>query len=243
MELLQITDMSAGYDSKTVLSGVNLTVNSQDFIGVIGPNGGGKTTFIKALLGIIKPISGTIDFIDKSLIIGYLPQSKTIDKSFPISVIDTILSGLMHQKGIMGRYTKADRAKAADLMRTCGVEHLSANHIGALSGGQLQRVLLCRALMSDPSLLVLDEPTTYIDNQFEKELYALLKRLNERIAIIMVSHDLGTICSHVKSIACVNGSFHYHPSNVITKHHLELYDCPIQLVNHGNVPHTILHKH
>lgn len=243
MELLRITNMSAGYDSKTVLSGVNLTVNSRDFIGVIGPNGGGKTTFIKALLGIIKPISGHIDFLDKGLSIGYLPQSKTIDKSFPISVMDTILSGLMHQKSFFGRYTNKDRDKAAQLMSMCGVEHLSLKHIGALSGGQLQRVLLCRALMSDPELLVLDEPTTYIDNQFEKELYALLKRLNEHIAIIMVSHDLGTICSHVKSIACVNGSFHYHPSNVITKHHLELYDCPIQLVNHGNVPHTILHNH
>lgn len=243
MELLKIIDLSAGYDSKIVLHGVNLTVHSNDFIGIIGPNGGGKTTFIKALLGIIKPFSGQINFLDKELIIGYLPQSKTIDKNFPISVLDTILSGLMSKKRLFGRYGVKDKEKALELMHLCGVEHLALKYIGALSGGQLQRVLLCRALMSDPKLLVLDEPTTYIDNQFEKELYALLKRLNEHLAIIMVSHDLGTICSHVKSIACVNGSFHYHPSNVITKHHLELYDCPIQLINHGNVPHTILDKH
>lgn len=243
MELLRVKDLSVGYNGVPVLSGVNFAVNAGDYIGVIGPNGGGKTTLIKALLGILRPIDGTVEFVDKSLRIGYLPQSKTLDKGFPVSVLDVVLSGLMGVKGVWGRYRAADRKRARMLMAQCGVEHLTDRRVGELSGGQLQRVLLCRALMSGPGLLILDEPTTYIDNKFEGELYALLHELNQSIAIIMVSHDLGTICSHVKSIACVNRVFHYHDSNIITAEHLKLYDCPIQLVGHGQVPHTVLDRH
>lgn len=242
-ELLRITDLSVGYGAQAVLSGVNLTVCRGDYIGVIGPNGGGKTTFVKALLGLLSPMSGSITHLVTGLRIGYLPQTKTLDKDFPISVRDVVLAGLMVEKGFFGRYSRADRQRAAVVSEQCGVGGLSDRRIGELSGGQLQRVLLARALMAEPELLILDEPTTFIDNKFEGELYALLHELNARVAIIMVSHDLGTICSHVKSIACINRSFHYHPSNIITSHHLELYDCPIQLVGHGAVPHTVLDNH
>ena len=112
-----------------------------------------------------------------------------------------------------------------------------------LSGGKIQRTLLCRALISDPKLLILDEPTNFVDNQFEKELYLQLKHFNEKMAIVMVFHDLGTISSYVRSIVCVNRRVHRHDSNIITAEQLHNYNCPIQIVSHGDVPHTVLAKH
>ena len=115
--------------------------------------------------------------------------------------------------------------------------------IGDLSGGQMQRVFLCRAIISSPRLLILDEPTTYVDSNFEKEFYPILEELNKTIAIVMVSHDLGTICSYVKTIACVNRELHYHHSNLITPEQLQSYHCPLELLTHGPVPHRVLKKH
>lgn len=243
MDLIKINGLSAGYDSKEVISNVNLTIQDHDFIGVIGPNGGGKTTFIKTLLGIIKPIKGSIEFMDKNLKIGYLPQMSTTDRQFPISVFDYVLSGLMSRKGLIQKYSPIDKSQVITQLEIAGISNLATKTISQLSGGQFQRVALCRALIVQPQLLILDEPTTYVDNKFEKELYELLKSLNDKYAILMVSHDLGTISSYVKSIACINGSFHYHPSNKISIEQLKLYDCPIQLLRHGDIPHTVLLKH
>lgn len=229
-ELLRMEKVVAGYGSQVVLPEVTLTIREQDFIGVIGPNGGGKSTFVKTLLGIIPQLSGEITHCVKPLSIGYLPQNSTIDKQFPISVIDTVLSGMMFKRGIWGRYSKKDKTLAMAMLEKIGITKLAQRNIGELSGGELQRVLLSRALIGEPQILVLDEPTTFVDNKFEKEMYALLKELNQSLAIIMISHDLGTISSHVKSIACVNHSLHLHKSNHITPHQLALYDCPIQLL-------------
>ena len=243
MELIRIKDLAIGYEGEPpVVSHINLTIKEQDYIGVIGPNGGGKTTFIRTLTGALAPLAGSLVY-KKGLRMGYLPQTKSIDKSFPLSVTDAVLSGLMAEKGVFGRYGKADRERAVALLNEIGVGRLAKRTIGGLSGGELQRVLLCRALISEPQLLILDEPTTFVDNKFEKELYELLAELNKRMAIIMVSHDLGTISRYVKSIVCINRCFHYHPSNVITPEQLRDYDCPIQLISHGTVPHTVLSQH
>jgi len=172
-----------------------------------------------------------------------LPQVSTIDREFPIKVIDIVLSGLMHRNGFFGGSKKKNREKAFEILTTAGVDHLYNNSVGELSGGQLQRVFLCRALISQPRLLILDEPNTFVDNKFEKELYALLRELNKRMAIIMVSHDVGTITSYVKTIACVNRNLHYHRSNKITPEQLAAYECPIQIITHGKIPHTVLLDH
>lgn len=241
--LIEIKDLSVGYQSQKVLNHVNLSINSNDFIGVIGPNGGGKTTLIKAILGLIPYWEGNIIYHIKSSKIGYLPQFNPLDNEFPITVFDVVLSGLAGKKGLFRRFTAADKIHAENLMEQAGITHLKNKAIGRLSGGQMQRVLLCRALMNQPELLILDEPSTFVDNQFEHELFEWLRKLNETIAILMVSHDLGTISSHVKTIACVNAEVHYHQSSKITPEQLAHYNCPIKLITHGDVPHQVLAPH
>ncbi|MBI9066960.1 MAG: metal ABC transporter ATP-binding protein [Salinivirgaceae bacterium] len=243
--LIDIKNLNTGYGSQKALDNVNITVESNDFIGVIGPNGGGKTTLIKAILGLIPVWSGEIVSNLEAAKIGYLPQFNPIDKEFPITVKEVILSGLAGKKGLFNRYSILDKKRANELMEQAGIAKLKHKNIGHLSGGQMQRSLLCRALINQPELLILDEPSTFVDNQFEMELFEWLKELNKEIAIIMVSHDLGTISSHVKTIACVNQHLHYHKSNKITPEQLAHYDCPIQIITHGTVPHQVLatHKH
>ncbi|MEJ5304087.1 MAG: metal ABC transporter ATP-binding protein [Bacteroidales bacterium] len=243
--ILEIKNLTAGYNGKPILRNVNLTVREGDFIGIIGPNGGGKTTLIKTIAGLLPPVSGEIIFhFGDSKGLGYLPQVNTFDKRFPITTEEVILSGLMGKKGIFGKYTADDKKYVEKLMEKLRAGHLKGKSIGSLSGGQMQRVFLARALVARPALLLLDEPSTYADNQFEAELYELLKELNEEgLTILMVSHDLGIIPAYVKSIACVNGELHYHPSPEITGDVLKIYNCPIELVAHGPVPHRVLSRH
>ena len=244
--LFEIQSLSARYDIDNVLENINFIVNENDFIGVIGPNGGGKTTLLKIILGLVKPSKGKVIF-NSSLLgknrIGYLPQMSAGDNTFPVTVSDVILSGLMIQKGVMAKMTAKDREKADYVIEEIGLGAIRDSVLSELSGGQLQRVYLARAIIGSPKLLLLDEPDNFVDASFENDFYQKLHDLNERMAILMVSHDVGTISSHVKSFACVNKRLHYHPSPEITNEQLSAYDCPIQLVTHGRVPHTVLEKH
>lgn len=244
--LIKIKNLTLGYDKEPVLSGVNLEIFEHDFLGVIGPNGGGKTTLLKAVLGLLRPMKGEIIFrkdIDKKKKpMGYLPQVKHIDRNFPITVFEVVRSGSMMEDS--SKVSKAEaREKTEQLLVEMGIEHIRNKAIGELSGGQMQRVFLCRALISDPEILILDEPDTFVDNRFEGELYEKLKLLNKQMAIVLVSHDVGTISSYVKTIACVNGELHYHPDNIITQEQLNSYNCPIKLITHGEIPHTVLKHH
>ncbi|MDY0343601.1 MAG: ATP-binding cassette domain-containing protein [Lentimicrobium sp.] len=245
-KILELTNVSAGYDQELILTDVNFTVYEQDFIGIIGPNGGGKTTLVKLILGMIKPAAGKIEYFGSRghNHIGYLPQVSTTDRDFPISVLEVVLSGLMSVKG-RGFYSAKEQKLAHEVLEMLGIGLLAKKSIGKLSGGQMQRVYLGRAIIARPQLLILDEPNTFVDNKFEHDLYELLRVLNNEMAILMVSHDVGTITSYIKTIACVNRNLHYHPSNVITQSQLNAYNCPIQLITHGHVPHTVLgiHQH
>jgi zinc transport system ATP-binding protein len=242
-KLIEIRNISAGYDNNVVLEDGTMDIYAGDFIGVIGPNGGGKTTLLKTVLGLIKPLSGEIIYHIGRDRIGYLPQVNQVDKRFPISVIDVVRSGKAKAKRHFFTPNHADIAKAEKLLDEAGIPELRDKAIGELSGGQMQRVFLCRALMSDPQLLILDEPETFVDNKFEGELYAMLRQLNKRMAILLVSHDLGTIAYYVKTIACVNRNLHYHPSNIISAEQLAAYNCPLQIITHGDIPHTVLKVH
>ena len=242
--IIEIKNLSAGYDGRNVLHDVNLTVYERDFLGIIGPNGGGKTTLIKCILGLLKPTGGSIQFYPETLSIGYLPQYNTIDRKFPISVEEVILSGLSIQKKLSARFTADERERGKQIIARMGLEGLEQRSIGQLSGGQLQRALLGRAIISDPSVVILDEPSTYIDKRFEARLYQLLAEINKECAIILVSHDIGTVLQQVKSIACVNETLDYHPDTGVTTEWLEKnFNCPIELLGHGTLPHRILGEH
>lgn len=245
--LISVRDLTVAYDGTTALDSVSLDIYDDDFLGVIGPNGGGKTSLVRAILGNI-PYRGSVEyaaelFRGRERLIGYLPQQQVFDRAFPISVAETVLSGLQGRKRFLGRYTAEERRRALELLERTGIAEVAGRPIGEISGGQMQRALLCRAIISEPRLLILDEPANFVDNRFENELYRILQSLNRRMAIVMVSHDLGTISSVVKSIACVNGRVHRHDSNVIDEEQLRNYGCPIQLVSHGDVPHTVLGRH
>lgn len=247
--LIQLSDISAGYERKTVLEHVDLTVYEKDFLGVIGPNGGGKTTLIKVILGLLSPSSGCIRFFRDGqempeISMGYLPQYNAIDKKFPISVYEVVLSGLNRQKSLFHSFSREQHEQVQRIITQMGLEGLEKRAIGQLSGGQLQRALLGRALVSNPQVVILDEPNTYIDKRFEAKLYSLLEEINRERAIVLVSHDIGTVLQNVKSIACVNGNLHYHPDTEVPTEWLEAhFGCPIELVGHGNLPHRVLKSH
>jgi zinc transport system ATP-binding protein len=244
--LFEICSLSVSYNGGTVLEDVNFRVNENDFVGVIGPNGGGKTTLLKVILGLVKPFKGGISYNSELLsskTIGYLPQMQTGDLSFPVTVKDVLLSGLMIRKSFVSAMSSADRKRAAEVIEDLGLSEMAQSPLNELSGGQLQRVFLGRAIIGNPRLLLLDEPGNFVDANFESDFYGKLRELNERMAVLMVSHDIGTVSSYVKSFACVNKTLHYHPSSEITNEQLLAYGCPIQLITHGDVPHTVLKHH
>lgn len=244
--LLNIDSVTTGYDNRVALKEVTMSVEENDFIGIIGPNGGGKTTLLRVILGLIKPFTGRVDYSPGNLRmneIGYMPQVAQGDTMFPVTVEDVVLSGLMFSKGVTASMNRSDRKRASEVMEEMGLMPLAHMALSELSGGQLQRVYLARAVTGSPRLLLLDEPATYVDSSFEADFYERLRKLNDKMTIMMVSHDVGTISAWVKSFACVNGSVFYHPHSKITQEDLRLYGCPIQLVTHGDVPHVVLHKH
>jgi len=247
--IIQIKGLSASYEHKTVLNQVNLSVYEKDFLGIIGPNGGGKTTLIKCILGLHPLDEGKIKFYKNGkkvpeINMGYLPQYNSIDKKFPISVYEVVLSGLSKQKSIFQKYNKEHHEQVRQTISQMGLEGMEERAIGQLSGGQLQRALLGRALVSNPEVVILDEPNTYIDKRFEAKLYSLLEEINKERAIILVSHDIGTVLKNVKTIACVNETVHYHPHTEVPTEWLEEnFGCPIEMLGHGNFPHRVLKYH
>jgi zinc transport system ATP-binding protein len=200
-------------------------------------------------LGLHQPDTGKIRFFKQGkevpeIKMGYLPQYNTIDKKFPISVYEVILSGLSKQKSLFRRYNDEHHESVRQMIVRMGLEGLEHRAIGELSGGQLQRTLLGRALVSNPEVVILDEPSTYIDKRFETKLYSLLEEINQERAIILVSHDIGTVLKNVKTIACVNETVHYHPHTEVPTEWLEEhFGCPIEMLGHGTFPHRVLKCH
>jgi zinc transport system ATP-binding protein len=243
-KIVEIKNMSASYNG---LKHVNLSISDSDFIGVIGPNGGGKTTLLKVILGLVKPFEGYVKYYqddgNRKPDIGYLPQQYSTDRKFPISVRQVVLSGLITRSNIATGYSKDEKLMAEEVLERMGVGRLSKKPFGELSGGEMQKTMLARAIISSPRLLLLDEPNTYVDQVFESELFDILRGLSRKMAIVVVSHDAGMISSYVKTIACVNIELHYHPSSEINNEILKAYNCPIDLITHGTVPHRVLKDH
>ena len=223
-KLIEIEHLSAGYDGKQVLHDINLTVYQDDYLGIIGPNGGGKTTLMRLILGLMKPTEGRIRYYKdgqevKEIRMGYLPQYNQLDKQFPISVYEVVLSGL--SKSLFSRYTQAQHQQVLDCLERMQLMEFKDRHIAALSGGQLQRVLLARAIVSKPDVVILDEPNTYIDRRFQKQMYEMLEQINKECAIIIVSHDVAEVLNNVKHIACVNHHLHDHDTADMPREKLE----------------------
>jgi len=252
--IIEIQDLNFSYNSQLALRDVNLSVNHGDFVAMIGPNGGGKTTLLKLMLGLLKANSGDVRIFNKppqdvSHRIGYVPQDIHINKNFPISALDVVLMGTLRPGKGWSRHSHQDRQAALNALEQVEMKKFRDHRIGELSGGQKQRVFVARALVTDPELLFLDEPTASIDTRGQNEFYRLLKELNESITIIVVSHDLMVISGYVKSVLCVNRRLHYHGHAELTGEMIEMmYDCtadetcPIELVAHG-LPHRVLHQH
>lgn len=192
-----------------VLSDISFQVYEKDFIGLIGPNGGGKSTLLKIILGLLTPDKGKIHVFEKRPEkarheIGYVPQYSQIDLNYPISVQEVVASGLLGKKRIGSRFTDREKKSVLDILEKMKLSDLRERAIGELSGGQRQRVLLARALVRDPKLLLLDEPTNNVDKESGDDLYELLNELNKEITIIIVSHDIGVVSKHVNRIFCLN---------------------------------------
>lgn len=197
-KIIELENVAVGYDSHVIIPNVKLQVNEGDFIAITGPNGGGKTSLLRVILGLIKPECGAVRYFEKGKVveklnIGYLPQKSSIDYRFPITVEEVVGSGLLKNKFIFNKLTSADSKRVDDILELIGMAHYRKSAIGNLSGGQLQRVLLGRAIVANPSVLVLDEPLSYVDKTFESQFYDIVEELAKRTTIILVSHEMARI--------------------------------------------------
>ncbi len=246
---IEINDLTIRREGQTVLDRVSLKIEEGQSYAIIGPNGGGKTTLLKSILGLIKPDSGSVKIYGEipavnRYLLGYVPQFHTFDFSYPISVREMVLTGRLGRiKGIRRRYTDEDRRSAEEAMKTLGILHLADRTLHDLSGGEQQRAIIARAIVGNPKVLLLDEPTVYVDSPTEEKFHDILTELHKKMTIIMVTHDIGVISSGVDVIACLNVKMFTHHSAEITGDMIEnTYKCPVDLIAHG-LAHRVLTDH
>ncbi|MEM2108922.1 MAG: ABC transporter ATP-binding protein [Candidatus Odinarchaeota archaeon] len=247
-EIVSIKNIWVKYDGYNVLEDVSLSIFEHDLLAVIGVNGGGKSTLLKVIAGLIKPFKGEVKVFGNSPekardFIGYLPQYNVFDLNFPITVLDVVLTGILGKKLLLKNYSKEDREAAFEALKTVKMAGFEDRKLGSLSGGQLQRVLIARAIIKKPRLLLLDEPTSSLDSDMQKSFYELLLELKNKMSIIIVSHDIGVISSYVDKMACLNKRLYYHgPVEGALATLQDVYQCPVELIAHG-VPHRVLGRH
>jgi zinc transport system ATP-binding protein len=234
------------YGDYTVLENVTLSILEDDMLAVIGPNGGGKTTMLRLTLGLIKPTSGKVSLFGANPektrhFAGYLPQQKVINSNFPINVYDAVLMG--RYKGIGRSYRKEDRDAAIEALDTVDMSDFKDRHISSLSGGQLQRILIARSLVSKPKILLLDEPLSGVDSEAQLSFYRLILKLNRIMTIVLVTHDISVISEYFDRVVCLNRKLFYHGPKEGSIGKLEdTYGCPVEVIAHG-IPHRVLKKH
>ena len=241
-------DVWVHFDDVPALEAVNLSIEQHDFLGIIGPNGGGKTTLLKVILGLLKPSRGKVMVFGHTPekgreFVGYVPQYSLFDRDFPVSVWEVVLMGRLGRNRRFKRYSKEDITLVQDALETVEMLDFKDTQVGKLSGGQQQRVFIARALVAEPKLLILDEPMASVDSPMQTELYELFDKLRQQMAIILVSHDISAVSIYVDKIACLNRKLFYHNTKEITAEDLEAtYHCPVEIIAHG-VPHRVLKEH
>ncbi|MBW1668722.1 MAG: ABC transporter ATP-binding protein [Deltaproteobacteria bacterium] len=245
---IEFKNVYFSYGKTEVLKEVTFALEQGDFLGIIGPNGGGKTTLLKLMLGLLRPDKGQILVLGEEPLkarhkVGYVPQSMDFNLGFPISAMEVVLMGRLGASRIGRRYSEEDKQKARRALERVGMWEYRHMPVGSLSGGQRQKVFIARALATEPKILFLDEPTASVDPDFQTDLYDFLKELNAEATIVVITHDIGVVSSYMKSIACVNKHLIFHEAGKITQEMLEMaYQCPVDLVAHG-LPHRVLPTH
>ncbi|MBU2490903.1 MAG: ABC transporter ATP-binding protein [Proteobacteria bacterium] len=247
--VIEISGVNFSFNGRAVLEDVNISIRKREFLAVIGPNGGGKTTLIKIIAGLLTPRTGTVRVFGLSPAkaaprIGYMPQDLGMGDDFPVTVEQVALMGRMSRRGFLrSRYDREDKKAVAEALELTGMKDLAREKVGRLSGGQRQRLFIARALAGEPEMLLLDEPTSNVDPEGQTRMYSLLRDLNETMTIVVVSHDLMVLSSYVNSVACVSTSVHHHDAAEVTQEMLEgAYHCPVDLIAHG-LPHRVLKSH
>jgi zinc transport system ATP-binding protein len=236
--IITMEQVRFSYDTDAVLEDATFSVSRGDFACIVGPNGGGKTTLVKLLLGLLRPDAGTVRVLGRGprqacSRIGYMPQQVAIDPRFPATVLETVLLGRLGKTRPFGPYRKRDREIAREALDSVGLADLARRNIGTLSGGQRQRALIARALAVEPELLLLDEPASNLDLRIGEELYALLAELNRSITVVVVSHDLAFVSGYVKTVICVEKRVRVHPTREFTDAMVrDLYGGPVRMIRH-----------
>ncbi|WEU40086.1 MAG: ABC transporter ATP-binding protein [Candidatus Odinarchaeum yellowstonii] len=247
-EIVRLDNVWVKYDGHTVLEDVSISIFNRDLLAIVGVNGGGKSTLLKVIAGLIKPFKGKVKVFGNQPenvrdLIGYLPQYNFFDLNFPITVLDVVLTGLLGRRLLLKSYSKEHVEAALEALKTVKMNGFESRRLSSLSGGQIQRVMIARAIVKKPKLLLLDEPTSSLDPDIQKSFYELLLELKKNMSVVLVSHDIGVIASYVDKMACLNKRLYYHGSveGALTTLQ-EVYKCPVELIAHG-IPHRVLGRH
>lgn len=213
--IIELHQVGFAYEHTAVLKNINLVIHRGDYLGVVGPNGGGKTTLLKIILGLLKPSIGIVHVHTPRASLGYVSQTlNVIDRHFPVTVQEVVAMGRIAQRGLWHRLTVVDQSNVTEALTQVGMLNFSNRLIGDLSGGQQQRVFIARALVAQPTILILDEPTDGVDAQHQEQFYSLLRHLNThlQLTLVLVSHDLDRVSKEATELACINQTLVYHGS-------------------------------
>ena len=238
--VVEYHNVSFSYGQVPVLQDINLVIREEEFFGLIGPNAGGKSTLLKLMLGILTPDRGSISVFGRPPAeartrIGYVPQFPTYRRDFPITIEDVVIMGRLGVTSTLGGYNSKDRDCARVAMAALELDGIAGKQVSTLSGGQIQRMLIARALAGEPDILILDEPTANIDVRAEEDIFALLNRYNEHMTIIVVSHDIGFISGYVDRVGCLNRTLVCHNTEDISGKTIEeLYGAPVKMIDHAH---------
>lgn len=246
--VLEIRDLWLSLRGVPVLEAIHLTLEEGDYLGLIGPNGGGKTMLLKVILGLVPPDRGSVRLFGEPIErargrVGYVPQYAQFDSDFPIHVLDVVLMGRLTRERVGRRLRREDREQAFRALEQVNMVDHAHRQIGRMSGGQIQRILVARALAVEPELLLLDEPTASLDPLVGPSIYGLLEKVAHDVTVVLVSHDIGVISQYVKTVACLNRKLYYHHSKTVAPEVIEaVYGCPVDLLAHGHA-HRVLPSH